>query len=125
MTELQNNIFHLVLESEAGAFRSNFFMTLENLNKYARINSVEWTLQWVRHQLEQTMDLMCTWVDLPETYEYSSSLEELGFSLFKFDQQTALKSQRGTLRALDAFYSYNAFAMYNWFSASQPGALCA
>ena len=59
MTELQNNIFHLVLESEAGAFRANFFMTLENLNKYARINSVEWTLQWVRHQLEQTMDLMC------------------------------------------------------------------
>ena len=29
------------------------------------------------------------------------------------------------MRAIDAVYDYNAFTMYNWFTASMPGELCA
>ena len=36
-----------------------------------------------------------------------------------------MTAKRGTLRALDASYKYNAYQMYNWFTASQPGELCA
>ena len=51
LTELEDSLFYLVLESEKGSFRTNYFTSLENLNRYARINSVEWTLLWVRHNL--------------------------------------------------------------------------
>lgn len=70
------------------------------------------------------MDKMCNYVGLPEVYSYKSSVEELGFSLFKFDRQKALLGKRGTLNALDATYSYSAYTMYNWFTAIQPGELC-
>lgn len=70
------------------------------------------------------MDLMCSWVEQPETFEYKSELEELGFALFKFDRMTALKAKRGSLHALDATFDYNAYTMYNWFTASPPGDLC-
>ena len=63
------------------------------------------------------MDKMCSFVDLPEVYSYNSIVEELGFSLFKFDRQKALLGKRGSLRALDASYSYSAYTMYNWFTA--------
>ena len=43
------------------------------------------------------MDKMCSFVGLPEVYAYNSDVGELGFSLFKFDHQSALKSRRGTL----------------------------
>lgn len=53
LTLLNNNLYELVLEGEkksgAGTFRASYFTTLENLNRFARLNSVEWTLQWVRH----------------------------------------------------------------------------
>ena len=55
------------------------------------------------------MDLMCSFVGLPQVYEYGSDLGELGFSLFKFDQKVAMTAKRGTLRALDASYKYNAY----------------
>ena len=125
---MNGNMFDLLLEADVGNVLSmSFFKTLENLNRYARMNMNEYTLIWVRTHLEQTMDKMCTYVELPEVYAYASSqgTSEIGFSLFKFDQQAALKSRRGTLRALDASYDYNAFTMYNqWFSTSQPGQLC-
>ena len=72
--------------------------------------------------------MVCTFYDLPNaTYEYGtdgSTIGELGFSLFRFDQATALRSKRGTLQALDAHYNYNAYTMYNWFTTKQPGELC-
>ena len=94
----EDSLFILTLEAEtAGNFRSDYFTSLENLNKFARINSVERTLLWVRLQLEDAMDKMCSFVGLPEVYAYNSDVGELGFSLFKFDHQSALKSRRGTL----------------------------
>ena len=80
---------------------------------------------WVRHQLEETLNTMCSFVGLPEVYEYTGGADEIGFSLLKFDQQSAFKTKRGTLQALDASFEYNAYTMYNWFTASQPGELCA
>ena len=70
------------------------------------------------------MDKMCGFDGLPEVFTYNSSVEELGFSMFKFDRQKALLGKRGSLRALDASYSYSAYTMYNWFTAMQPGELC-
>ena len=125
---MNGNLFDLLLEADSdNTLRSSFFNTLGNLNRYARINLNEATLLWVRELLESTMDKMCAFVDLPEVFAYASSsgTSEIGFSLLKFDQQSALKSRRGTLRALDASYDYNAFTMYNqWFSTSEPGQLC-
>ena len=86
LSTMEDRIFILILEAnEGGFFRTNYFATLENLNKFARLNSAERTLRWARHQLEEAMDLMCSFVGLPEVYEYSSDLGELGFSLLKFD----------------------------------------
>ena len=79
---------------------------------------------WVKNTLEMTLDTMCSFIGLPETFEYNSAVGELGFALFKFDQQSALKSRRGKLKALDASYDFNAYTMYNWFTASSPGELC-
>jgi hypothetical protein len=62
--------FELVLEAEAGAFRTNFFASLENLNKFARLNQVERTLLWIRYVLEDTMDSMCRFTAISEMYEY-------------------------------------------------------
>lgn len=53
--------------------RSNYFFTLEHINRYARLNSVEWTLQWVRHNLKTTLDQVCQWVELPELLEYGTT----------------------------------------------------
>mmetsp|Transcript_13695 Transcript_13695/g.17312 ORF Transcript_13695/g.17312 Transcript_13695/m.17312 type:complete len:188 (+) Transcript_13695:2880-3443(+) len=117
-------MFYLVLESDSLVFRLNYFATLENLNRFARVNTVEWTLMWVRHNLKTTLNQMCTWVELPEVYEYSTNKKEFAFALFKFDKTTALKASRGTLSVLDAEHEYNAFTMYNWFTASLPGELC-
>ena len=114
---MKEGLFDLSLEADDSDLRVTFFRTLENLNKYARLNSVEHTLLWTRLQLEETMDKMCSFVDLPEVYSYNSIVEELGFSLFKFDRQKALLGKRGSLRALDASYSYSAYTMYNWFTA--------
>lgn len=111
-------MFDLILEAQAYAFRDNYFASLENLNKYARLNSVDRTLLWVRLQLEETLDKMCGFVGLPEVYAYNSEKGELGFSLFKFDNQSALKTRRGTLQALDSHFDYNAYTMYNWFTTS-------
>jgi len=36
------------------------------------------------------MDKMCDYISLPEVYSFNSEVEELGFSLFRFDQQKAL-----------------------------------
>ena len=83
---MKSNLFDLVLEANDGNLRVTFLRTLENLNLYARLNSVEHTLRGVRSQLEQTMDKLCGYVGLPEVYTYNSSVEELGFSLFKFDR---------------------------------------
>ena len=95
---LQDSLFDIVLEAESGSFRDSYFKTLENLNLYARENNIEWTIGWVRHQLEQTMDKMCTWVDLPQLYSYGNAKNsELGFSLLKFDRSTALQSKRGVM----------------------------
>ena len=122
LVNLENALFDLILEAEIHEFRTDYFATLENLNAYARVNSAEETLLWIRIQLEETLDTMCTYVGLPDIYEYSG--KELGFSLFKFDQQSALKTKRGHLKALDASYAYNAYTMYNWFTMSTPGDLC-
>lgn len=83
---MKNDLFDLVLEANDGNLRATYLRTLENLNLYARLNSVEHTLRGVRAQLEQTMDKLCGYVGLPEVYTYNSSVEELGFSLFKFDR---------------------------------------
>ena len=99
-------------------------MTLENMNKFARINNIEELILWVRQQFESTLDLMCNFQFPDGLYEYETQLGELGFSLFKFDESTALRTKRGTLYALDASYDYNAYNMYNWFSTSRPGYLC-
>ena len=110
LVTMENNVFNLMLEAnEGGFFRSNYFATLENLNKFARLNSSKRTLRWTRHQLEEAMDLMCSFGGLPEVYEYGSDRGELGFSLLKFNQQVAMTAKRGTLRALDASYNYNAY----------------
>jgi len=71
------------------------------------------------------MDLMCSWGDQPETFEYKSEAQEFAFALFKFDRVTALQAKRGSLQVLDATYDYNAYTMYNWFTTSPPGELCA
>ena len=84
---MKDNLFDLVLEADTeGSLRTTYFRTLENLNKFARLNSVEQTLLWIRSQLEESMDKICSFVDLPEVYSYNSNTNELGFSLFKFDQ---------------------------------------
>ena len=107
---MEDNVFNLMFEAnEGGYLRTNYFAALENLSKFARLNSAERTLRWTRHQLEEAMDLMCSFVGLPEVYEYGSDLGELGFSLLKFDQKVAMTAKRGTLRALDASYKYNAY----------------
>ena len=88
LTTMEDNLFDLKLEAAAtsqSAFHSNFFQTLENLNKYSRLDSLEEPLEWIRGQLEKMMDKICSFVYLPETYEYNSDVSELGFSLFKFD----------------------------------------
>ena len=56
---------------------------------------------------------MCGWSTLPQVYEFESPGQELGFALFKFDKTTALQAKRGSMRALDATYNYNAFTQYN------------
>ena len=83
---MKNNLYDLVFEADDSNIRSAYFTTLENINEFARINSVERTLLWVRIQLEETMQKMCNFVDLPEVYSQESSQKEIGFSLFKFDQ---------------------------------------
>lgn len=85
LSELDNGLLFLTLEAEQQQFILDYFFTLENLNRYARLNNVEVTLQWVRYQLEKSLNEMCNWIDLPETYEYNSYMQELGFSLFRFD----------------------------------------
>ena len=86
---LENGIFEVILEAEKETTLVSYFATLENLNKYARLNSSEITLLWVRERLQYGMDLICTFYDLPgEVFEYGSSgttIGELGFSLFRFD----------------------------------------
>ena len=110
LVTMEDSVFNLMLESNEGGFlRTNYFAALENLTKFARLNSAERTLRWTRHQLEEAMDLMCSFVGLPEVYEYGSDLGELGFSLLKFDQKVAMTAKRGTLRALDASYKYNTY----------------
>lgn len=121
---MENNLFEIILEAEKGSLRISYFRTLENLNKFARLNSVERTLLWIRSELEETIDKMCSFVGLPEVFSYNSGTDELGFSLFKFDHQKALLGKRGQLTALDATYSYSAYTLYNWFTAMQPGELC-
>lgn len=122
---MKSNLFDLVFEAnEKGTLRQNYLRTHENLNEFGRVNSVESTLQWVRQQFEKTMNKMCSFIALPEVYSYNSSLEEFGFSLVKFDQKDALLSKRGSVNALDSSFSYNAYSMYNWFTAMQPGELC-
>ena len=123
LTTLNENLFDLVFEAEMN-LRTAYFALLENLNKYGRLNSVERTLLWVRTQFEETQDKMCRFVGLPEVFSYQSQIGEFGFSLFKFDQQTAMRGKRGVLKALDADYGYNAYSMYNWFSGV-TGELCA
>ena len=45
---MEDAMFYLILEAQAYSFRDNYFASLENLNKYARLNSVERTMLWVR-----------------------------------------------------------------------------
>jgi len=82
---MNDDMFELILEAEEGSIRRTYFRTLENLNKFARVNNVERTLLWIRSELEGTMDKMCSFVALPEVFSYNSSTNELGYSLFKFD----------------------------------------
>ena len=44
LTELDDGIFYLILEQNVGNLRMNYFLTLEHINKFARLNSIEWTL---------------------------------------------------------------------------------
>ena len=80
---LREGLFELSMEADFGV-RSNYLKTLENLNLYSRINKSESTHEWVDEQLHEVMNLMCTFVGLPEIFTYSNS-GEIGFSLFKFD----------------------------------------
>lgn len=116
--------FDLVLEAESGAFRANYFASLENINKFATVYNVERTILWVRSVLENKIDTMCKFSSLPNPYEYKSQVGEFGFALFRFDHQVALKAKRGTMEVLGASYDYNAYNMYNWFN-TMPGDLCA
>ena len=50
---MNGNMFDLLLEADDGNVLSmSFFKTLENLNRYARMNMNEYTLIWVRTHLE-------------------------------------------------------------------------
>ena len=69
------------------------------------------------------MDKMCLFSSLPENYAYGSN-GEIAFSLYRFDESTALLNRRGTIHGLDVHYDYSAYTMYNWF-ATMPGMLCA
>lgn len=83
---MQFEEFDLVLEAESGAFRANYFSSLENLNKFGSVNNVERVLVWVRTQLEKKINAMCRFSSTPNPYEYRSQAGEFGFSLFQFDQ---------------------------------------
>ena len=48
LTKLHDNLFDLLLEAGEGDFRENYFTTLENLNRFGRLDSSEATLDWVR-----------------------------------------------------------------------------
>jgi len=69
------------------------------------------------------MDTMCLFSSMPENYAYDSN-GEIAFSLYRFDERTALLNRHGTIHGLDVHYDYSAFTMYNWF-ATMPGMLCA
>lgn len=84
LAEFEDGLLFIILEAEP-SYLVYYFASLENLNKFASINSIEWLLQWSRNQLKTTMDLMCTWNTIPELFEYNSHIDELGFSLFRFD----------------------------------------
>ena len=50
LVTMEDSVFNLMLEANEGGFlRSNYFAALENLSKFARLNSAERTLRWTRH----------------------------------------------------------------------------
>ena len=117
-------MFELVFEYEAD-LRKNYLLTLENINKFARINKMEGMIFTIRERYEHTIDLICAFNNLQDNlFEYESQIGELGFSVYQFDEASALRTRRGTMKALDASYDYNAYNMYNWFSPRRPGMLC-
>ena len=63
-------MFELVMESDPQGLRKNYLLTLENINKFARINNIEELIFWVRQRYESTLDLMCNFQFEDGLYEY-------------------------------------------------------
>ena len=122
---MQDGLFEFVLEAD-NSFRINLIKSLENLNLYGRLNDSTRTVNWVRAELKEIANLICSFASFKpdETYTYESDWSyEIGLSLYKFDRENALHTKRGQLKALDALYPYNTYDMYEWFSTS-PVQLC-
>lgn len=122
LTEMNEDMWAVALETDE-SFRDDYVQSLENLNRFAHLTGAEQTHVWVKLQVEALMDKMCLFASLPENYAYDSN-GEIAFSLYRFDESTALLNRRGTIHGLDAHYDYSAYTMYNWFS-TMPGMLCA
>ena len=122
LTQLNEEAWVLCLESSE-TFRNDYIESLENLNRFARMKGLQQTHVWIKSQMETLMGQMCLFTPLPQNYAYQSN-GEIAFSLYKFDEDTALNNRRGTIHGLDSQYDYSAYTMYNWFS-TMPGMLCA
>ena len=119
---LDKDMWDIALETDEN-FRNDYIHSLENINRYAHLNNVPSLHVWTKKQIEVLMDKMCLFTSLAENYSYNSN-GQIAFSLYRFDETTALLNRRGTIHVLDAHYDFRAYNMYNWFS-TMPGMLCA
>lgn len=99
LTTMQDGLFEFVLEADEN-FRKILIKSLENINLYGRLNDSTSTVNWVRSQLKDISNSICSFDSFKpaETYTYESDRAyEIGLSLYKFDREIALHTKRGKL----------------------------